>query len=46
MKAILKEVVRSIAEREGYTLADGSLELIATLGDGSFRDTQAYFRKS
>jgi len=44
-EAILKEVVRNIAEREGYTLADGSLELIATLGDGSFRDTQGILQK-
>jgi DNA polymerase-3 subunit gamma/tau len=44
-EAMLKEIVKSTAKKEGYTLADGSLGLIATLGDGSFRDTLGILQK-
>lgn len=36
---ILAGVVTNIAKKEGYTIEDGGAELIALLGDGSFRDT-------
>src|ERR1700710_2713548 len=35
---ILKDVVTSIAKSEGYSIASDAAELIALLGDGSFRD--------
>lgn len=44
-EAVLKEMLASVAKKEGYTLADGSLELLATLGDGSFRDAQGILQK-
>lgn len=44
-EVILKEVVRRIAKREGYILAEDSLELIALLGEGSFRDTIGMLQK-
>ncbi len=37
--AILTSVVSNVAKEEGYTLEEGGAELIALLGDGSFRDT-------
>lgn len=42
---ILKKVVSSVAKKEGYILDDASLELIALLGDGSFRDTLSIVQK-
>lgn len=36
---ILASVVNNTAKKEGYTIEDGGAELIALLGDGSFRDT-------
>jgi len=36
---ILAEIVRNIAKKEGYSIEEGGAELIALLGDGSFRDT-------
>ena len=36
---ILCEVVKDVAKKEGYSMEDGGAELIALLGDGSFRDT-------
>lgn len=36
----LKSIVQSIAKKEGYTIDVDASELIALLGDGSFRDTQ------
>lgn len=38
--ALLKKVASNIAREEGYTLDPSASELIATLGDGSFRDMQ------
>ncbi|MCD8495176.1 MAG: DNA polymerase III subunit gamma/tau [Candidatus Pacebacteria bacterium] len=43
--ALLQDVVRDIATREGYTLGVGVPEAIALLGDGSFRDTQGMLQK-
>ncbi len=42
---ILKNVVLDIAKKEGFELDAGSAELIAILGDGSFRDTEGVLQK-
>jgi DNA polymerase-3 subunit gamma/tau len=42
---ILKKVVLDTAKEEGYTLESSSAELIALLGDGSFRDTLGTLQK-
>ncbi len=42
---VLKKVVINVAKKEGYTLNDGSAELVALLGDGSFRDTLGILQK-
>jgi DNA polymerase-3 subunit gamma/tau len=43
--AILKNVVLDIAKKEGFELDSGSAELIAILGDGSFRDAEGMLQK-
>lgn len=42
---ILKKVVVTVAKKEGYSIDDPSAELIALLGDGSFRDTLGIVQK-
>jgi len=42
---VLKKVVTRVAKEEGYTMDDTSAELIAILGDGSFRDTLGIVQK-
>ena len=42
---VLKKDVISVAKKEGYTLDDASAELIALLGDGSFRDAFGIVQK-
>jgi DNA polymerase-3 subunit gamma/tau len=42
---ILKEVAINIAKKEGFSLEPASADLIAMLGDGSFRDTQSVLQK-
>ncbi|MBX4198544.1 DNA polymerase III subunit gamma/tau [Candidatus Parcubacteria bacterium] len=42
---ILKDMVMSVTKKEGYSLDSASAELIALLGDGSFRDTQGIIQK-
>ena len=42
---VLKEVVTVIAKKEGFTLEPASADLIAMLGDGSFRDAQNILQK-
>jgi len=42
---ILKELVIRIAKEEGFTLEPSSADLIAMLGEGSFRDTQGILQK-
>jgi len=42
---ILKYVALNIAKKEGFTIEPSSAELIAMLGDGSFRDTQGILQK-
>lgn len=44
-RKILKDVVLDIAKKEGFSLEPASAELIAILGDGSFRDTQGVLQK-
>jgi len=42
---ILKDLVLGIAKKEGFALEPSSADLIAMLGDGSFRDTQGILQK-
>ena len=42
---VLKDVVLSIAKKEGFSLEASSADLIALLGDGSFRDAQSILQK-
>ncbi len=42
---VLKTAVKNVAKKEGYTLADSSADLIALLGDGSFRDSYGVLQK-
>ena len=44
-KSELAKVIKSIAEKEGYTLGDGADDLIATLANGSFRDGLSHLQK-
>ena len=39
-QALLKKSATAIAKKEGYILEPSAADLIAVLGDGSFRDTQ------
>lgn len=41
----LKTLVENVSNKEGYTLEPASAELIALLGDGSFRDTLGILQK-
>ena len=42
---ILKDMVLSVSKKEGFSLEQSSADLIAFLGDGSFRDTQSILQK-
>ncbi len=42
---VLKRLAITVAKKEGYTIDDASAELIALLGDGSFRDTLGIVQK-
>lgn len=44
-QAILKNVVTDVAKQEGYSVDAASADLIALLGDGSFRDTLGILQK-
>jgi DNA polymerase-3 subunit gamma/tau len=44
-REILKSVVEKTAEKEGYSIDHPSAELVALLGDGSFRDTHGILQK-
>jgi DNA polymerase-3 subunit gamma/tau len=44
-QTILKDVVIATAKEEGYTIDNAGAELIAILGDGSFRDTLGVLQK-
>lgn len=43
--AILSEVVKNVASKEGYKLEEGGAELIALLSDGAFRDALGTLQK-
>lgn len=43
--AVLQKLVETVAQKEGYTLEPASSDLIALLGDGSFRDTLGTLQK-
>lgn len=42
---ILKEMIEDVAKKEGFKLESSSADLIALLGDGSFRDAQGVLQK-
>ncbi len=42
---MLRESVVSIAKKEGFVLEPAAADLVALLGDGSFRDTQGILQK-
>lgn len=42
---ILKNMILSVAKKEGFTIDNGSMELIAILGDGSYRDALGILQK-
>ena len=42
---LLKQVITNIAESEGFKIEQASTELIALLGEGSFRDAQGVLQK-
>jgi DNA polymerase-3 subunit gamma/tau len=44
-QTVLKEMIQGIVDKEGFSIDAGSLELIALLGNGSFRDTQGVLQK-
>ncbi|MEX0930083.1 MAG: DNA polymerase III subunit gamma/tau [Candidatus Paceibacterota bacterium] len=44
-QTVLKEVVDRVAKQEGYKLEGSSADLIALLGEGSFRDTLGMLQK-
>lgn len=44
-RTILKEMISAIAKQEGLSIEPSALEIIAMLGNGSFRDTQGVLQK-
>lgn len=44
-EVILRAMVQDVATQEGYTLKPDAAELIAALGDGSYRDTYGILEK-
>ncbi len=44
-ESVLKDVAISIAKKEGFVLEPAAAELVAVLGDGSFRDMQGMLQK-
>jgi len=43
--SVLKKLVFEIVKKEGFKIDAGGAELVALLGDGSFRDTQSTLQK-
>lgn len=43
--AVLTELVQHVAKEEGFSIESAGAELLATLGDGSFRDTHGILQK-
>ncbi len=44
-REILKTLINKVAKKEGFTLENGVADLLALLGDGSFRDTLGILQK-
>jgi DNA polymerase III subunit gamma/tau len=44
-QSILSTLVKNVAKKEGYSIDDAGANLIALLGDGSFRDTLGVLQK-
>jgi len=44
-RSILREMTKKVGLAEGYKINDGACDLIAFLGDGSFRDTHGILQK-
>lgn len=44
-EAVLKKVIMDIAKAEGFDLEPAAAELVAILGDGSFRDAEGILQK-
>jgi DNA polymerase-3 subunit gamma/tau len=44
-REVLRELIGSVAKKEGFALEAGASDLIALLGDGSFRDTLGMLQK-
>ncbi len=44
--AVLKDLIKAVAQEEGRVLDESSIDLIAHLGDGSFRDTLGVLEKA
>lgn len=44
-QAVLKDFALSVAKKEGFTLEPAGAELVALLGDGSFRDAHGILEK-
>jgi len=44
-RAVLAKMTSAVAKKEGYTLAPDAAELIAMLGDGSYRDALSVLQK-
>lgn len=44
-RSILKEMITGIVKEEGFEIDRGALDIIAMLGNGSFRDTQGVLQK-
>ena len=44
-RSVLAAMAIEVANKEGYTIDKGSADIIATLGDGSFRDTHGILEK-
>ncbi len=42
---VLREMVHNVAKKEGFQIDDGATDLVALLGDGSFRDTHGVLQK-
>jgi len=42
---VLKDMLRQVGLKEGFTIEEPALELIALLGNGSFRDAQGVLQK-
>lgn len=44
--AVLRDMITNVASVEGFTITSSATELVALLGDGSFRDTHGILQKA